>query len=71
MPWLLVPWRHPKRLDREANAVLSELADLGISLDSITDELLKKGCDLFSDAFDALLKSVETKRQQVLGGRKG
>ena len=61
----------PKRLDREANAVLSELADLGISLDSITDELLKKGCDLFSDAFDALLKSVETKRQQVLGGRKG
>ena len=61
----------PKRLDREADSVLSELADLGISLDSITDELLKKGCDLFSDAFDALLKSVETKRQQVLGGRKG
>ncbi len=61
----------PKRLDREADSVLSELADLGISLDAVTDELLKKGCELFSDAFDALLQSVETKRQQVLGGRKG
>ncbi|MEZ4281629.1 MAG: transaldolase [Myxococcota bacterium] len=60
----------PKRLDREAAAVLGELADLGISLDAITDELLTKGCALFSDAFDALLHSVETKRQQVLGGRK-
>jgi transaldolase/glucose-6-phosphate isomerase len=60
----------PKRLDREAAAVLGELADLGISLDAITDELLTKGCALFSDAFDALLQSVETKRQQVLGGRK-
>ena len=60
----------PKRLDREASLVLSELADLGISLDAITDELLKQGCELFSDAFDALLHSVETKRQQVVSGRK-
>ncbi len=60
----------PKRLDREAGLVLAELADLGISLDAITDELLTKGCALFSDAFDALLQSVETKRQQVVGGRK-
>ncbi len=60
----------PKRLDREAGAVLGELADLGISLDAITDELLTKGCVLFSDAFDALLQSVEAKRQAVLGGRK-
>jgi transaldolase / glucose-6-phosphate isomerase len=60
----------PKRLDREASVVLSDLADLGISLDAITAELLTKGCALFSDAFDALLQSVETKRQQVVGGRK-
>lgn len=60
----------PKRLDREASLVLSELADLGISLDAITDDLLAKGCALFSDAFDALLHSVETKRQQVVSGRK-
>jgi len=60
----------PKRLDREASVVLSDLADLGISLDAITDELLTKGCVLFSDAFDGLLKSVETKRLQVVGERK-
>jgi transaldolase/glucose-6-phosphate isomerase len=60
----------PARLDLEANAVLSELASLGISLDAVTDELLTKGCDLFSEAFDALLQSVEAKRQQVLRGRK-
>lgn len=60
----------PKRLDREAAAVLDELATLGISLDAVTDELLTKGCDLFSEAFDGLLQSVETKRQQVLANRK-
>lgn len=60
----------PGRLDREAKVVLSELASLGISLDAITDELLTKGCELFSEAFDGLLRSVEAKRQQVLGGRK-
>jgi len=60
----------PKRLDREASAVLDELAALDISLDAITDELLTKGCALFSDAFDALLQSVESKRQRVAGGRK-
>lgn len=60
----------PKRLRREADPVLGELADLGISLDAVTDELLAKGCDLFSEAFDALLRSVETKRQQVLSERR-
>jgi transaldolase / glucose-6-phosphate isomerase len=60
----------PKRLDREAEAVLSDLTAAGISLDAITDELLTKGCELFSEAFDGLLQSVETKRQQVLAGRK-
>ncbi|MEZ4331115.1 MAG: transaldolase [Myxococcota bacterium] len=60
----------PKRLDREASAVLDELAALGISLDAVTEELLAKGCDLFSEAFDSLLQSVETKRKQVLGERR-
>lgn len=60
----------PARLDREARLVLDELAALGISLDAITDELLTKGCDLFVEAFDALLRSVETKRQQAAQGRR-
>lgn len=59
----------PEPLEAEAQAVLSELGALGISLEEITDGLLTKGCALFSDAFDGLLLSVETKRQQLLGGR--
>jgi transaldolase len=57
----------PIPLKAEAQAVLSELETLGISLKEITDRLLTKGCALFSDAFDGLLLSVETKRQQLLG----
>ena len=57
----------PAPLKAEAQSVLSELDALGISLKEITDTLLTKGCALFSDAFDALLLSVETKRQALLG----
>ncbi|MFK7894402.1 MAG: bifunctional transaldolase/phosoglucose isomerase [Myxococcota bacterium] len=55
------------KLKSEAQEVLSELATLGVSLKEITDGLLTKGCALFSDAFDTLLLSVETKRQILLG----
>jgi transaldolase/glucose-6-phosphate isomerase len=57
----------PVQLRHEAEAVLSELDALGISLKEITDSLLAKGCSLFSDAFDGLLGSVEAKRQDLLG----
>jgi transaldolase/glucose-6-phosphate isomerase len=57
----------PERLQTEARAILLEVDSLGIPLKEITDRLLEKGCGLFSDAFDALLLSVETKRQQLLG----
>jgi transaldolase/glucose-6-phosphate isomerase len=57
----------PVPLKAEAQAVLSELDALGISLKEITDGLLTKGCALFSDAFDGLLLSVEAKRQQLVG----
>jgi transaldolase/glucose-6-phosphate isomerase len=52
----------------EARGVLGELAELGISLDAITDELLEKGCQLFVDAFDGLLEAVATKRDSLVGG---
>jgi len=57
----------PAPLKEEARTILSELDALGISLKEITDGLLTKGCALFSDAFDGLLLSVETKRQRLLG----
>ncbi len=58
---------NPAELKRQAQPILTELDTLGISLKEITDGLLSKGCSLFSDAFDALLLSVESKRQQLLG----
>ncbi|MFP6654487.1 MAG: bifunctional transaldolase/phosoglucose isomerase, partial [Myxococcota bacterium] len=57
----------PERLKVEARAVLLEVDRLGIPLKEITDQLLEKGCRLFSDAFDSLLLSVEIKRQKLLG----
>ena len=53
----------------DARATLSLLDEVGISLKEITDELLPKGCQLFSDAFDALLTAVAHKREAVLGDR--
>ncbi len=57
----------PQRLQSEAREVLSELDALGISLKEVTDQLLTRGCELFCEAFDGLLLSVETKRQELLG----
>ena len=57
----------PEPLKAEAQTILSEVDALGIPLKEITDTLLTKGCAIFSDAFDALLLSVEIKRQKLLG----
>ena len=45
-----------------AKAKLRELADLGISIDEATSELLADGVKKFADAFQGLLASVEKKR---------
>jgi len=43
----------------DAKKVLRELDAAGVSLDKVTDGLLADGLKQFSDAFEALLKSVE------------
>ena len=53
----------------DARKILSDLEEVGISLKEITDELLPKGCQLFSDAFDTLLAAVASKRESALGNR--
>lgn len=53
----------------DARKVLSDFEEAGVSLKQITDELLPKGCQLFSDAFDTLLAAVATKREAALGNR--
>jgi transaldolase / glucose-6-phosphate isomerase len=46
----------------EAKTTMRELADLGISIDEATSELLADGVKKFADAFQGLLASVEKKR---------
>jgi len=53
----------------EAEKVLADLAKAGISLDAITDTLVKEGVQLFAEAFDKLLGAVAHKRATMLGGR--
>jgi transaldolase len=48
-----------------AQQVMDELKSLGISIESVTGELEVEGVKSFSDAFTALLKSIEDRRKQV------
>jgi transaldolase/glucose-6-phosphate isomerase len=50
----------------EARRVLAELEKSGISLDAITDDLVKDGVKLFADAADKLYGAVAHKRAAVL-----
>jgi transaldolase / glucose-6-phosphate isomerase len=52
----------------DARHVLAELEKSGISLDSITAELVKDGVKQFADAADKLYGAVAHKRVTVLGG---
>src|SRR5215212_9945401 len=52
----------------DARRVLEELEKSGISLDAITEELVKDGVKLFADAADKLYGAVAHKRAASLGG---
>ena len=55
----------------EARRVLAELEKSGISLDAITEELVKDGVKLLADAADKLYGAVAHKRATVLGAAIG
>lgn len=48
---------------------LAQLESLGVSLDSVTDELLKEGVASFAKSFATLLTGLDRKRQTVLAHR--
>lgn len=50
-----------------ARQMLRTLSELGISLQEATDRLLADGVKKFGDPFDALLSTIERKRQALLG----
>jgi transaldolase/glucose-6-phosphate isomerase len=55
----------------EAREILAELEKSGVSLDAITEELVKDGVKLFADAADKLYGAVAHKRATVLGAAIG
>jgi transaldolase/glucose-6-phosphate isomerase len=55
----------------DARSVLAALDKAGISLDAITEELVKDGVQLFADAADKLYGAVAHKRATVLGAAIG
>jgi transaldolase/glucose-6-phosphate isomerase len=49
-----------------ARAVLNDLEQLGVSLDEVTEELVKDGVQKFVDAFDKLFGSIARRREMLL-----
>jgi len=52
----------------EARALMSQLEEVGIEMQKVTDELIVEGVDSFSAAFDKLLDSIRTKAGGVAAG---
>lgn len=53
----------------EAKDTMQRLAEAGISMEEMTDTLLKDGAQLFVDAFDQLMGVIDRKRASVLGAK--
>ena len=47
---------------------MSQLEEVGIEMQKVTDELIVEGVDSFSAAFDKLLDSIRTKAGGVAAG---
>ena len=52
----------------EARDQLTRLAELGIDLDTVTQELQDEGVDKFAKSFESLMGSIAEKRQRLLAG---
>lgn len=50
----------------EQRAALEGLAEIGIHMDEVTQQLEEEGVKAFSDAFTALLKTIDERRQAAL-----
>lgn len=59
----------PGTAEQDPNEDLEALAQAGIDLDEVTDELLVDGVKQFEDAMNRLLAGIEERRAAVLTGR--
>ncbi len=51
-----------------ARATLAALEELGVSLNEVTEELVKEGVQQFADAFDKLFGAIARRRRALLDG---
>lgn len=49
----------------KAHTLFRQLAELGVDIRAVTDQLLVDGVRLFADSFDTLLKDIATKRAKL------
>ncbi len=54
----------------EAEQVVQQLAELGISLDDITDQLEAEGVQKFAASYDELMDAIEKRREEMAGAAK-
>jgi len=52
----------------EARALMSQLEEVGIDMQKVTDELIDEGVKAFADAFDKLLGEIKHKAEAVQAG---
>jgi transaldolase/glucose-6-phosphate isomerase len=55
--------------DRDPSAELDALAEAGIDMDDVTDQLLEEGIEAFKVAIESLISGVEDRREAVVTGR--
>jgi len=52
----------------EARALMSQLGEVGVDMQRVTDELIEEGVRAFADAFDKLLGGIRSKAEAVKAG---
>ena len=52
----------------EESAVLARLEEAGIRLDDVTQQVLDEGLSLFSRSFEKLMKAIQLRRDEIVGG---
>jgi transaldolase/glucose-6-phosphate isomerase len=57
--------------DQDPSEDLKALADAGIDLDDVTEQLLRDGIVAFENSLDGLLAGIEAKREAIVTGRPG
>jgi transaldolase/glucose-6-phosphate isomerase len=54
----------------EEIALLARLEEVGIKLDEVTQQVLDEGVSLFTQSFEKLMKTIKSRRDEIVSGLK-